>query len=231
MTVSESITTALLIPIASPVSGRIAPGNAAKGPFVGPAPFKCIAFEPNANEPALIRVSCALELIVKPAVAVGWAAKDTRMRPPLRIVGPVYNFAPVPNVASPSPCLVKPPGPEIVAVKFSAPAADDAVMLFTVATSESARNIGAEIVLFPVPTAAGTAMAAGPIPVSSNASVPLAPVVSDIVNAFAPSLLKVIEPTTCGASTVTVRLAVCAGLNGPAALFKIALAPVPFGCT
>ena len=55
---------------------------------------------------------------------------------------------------------MKPPGPAIVAVRLSAPAADVAVVLLTWATRLSVSVMGAEIVLLPVPTAAGTVMVA-----------------------------------------------------------------------
>jgi len=95
----------------------------------------------------------------------------------------------------------------------------------TVATRESVKVIAAEMVKFPVPVAAGTLMVAGPLSVSSKVSDPLVPVVNEVVKALAASLLKVMEPTFWAASSVTVRFAVCAGLE----LLKTAAAPVALG--
>src|ERR1041384_7684604 len=85
------------------------------------------------------------------------------------------------------------------------------------------------MVLLPVPTTAGTEIVAGPASVSSNISVPLAPVVMEVVRLVAASWLKVIEPTVWGPSAVIVRLFVWAGLKLLAALLNVALAPMPFG--
>src|ERR1041385_937879 len=133
--------------------------------------------------------------MVIPDVAEGSAAREILMRPPFITVGPVYVLAPVPNVAKPSPSFVNPPVPEIVPVRLSAPAADDAVVLFTVTVKESVNVIGAEMVLFPVPLADGTLIVAGPNPASSKTSDPLTPVETLVVNVLK-SLLKMIEPTT-----------------------------------
>src|ERR1044072_9118471 len=99
------------------------------------------------------------------------------------------------------------------AVKVRAPAAEEAVMLLTVATRLSVRVIGTEMVLLPVPTTAGTEIVAGPASFSSNISVPQAPVVMEVVRLVAASCLKVIEPTDWGPSAVIVRLFVWAGLK------------------
>src|SRR2546423_4253623 len=115
-------------------------------------------------------------------------------------------------VARAGPSLVEPTGPAIVAVRFSAPAGGVAVVLSTWATRLSVSVMGAEMVLLPVPTAAGTLMVAGPAPASSKVMEPEVPVVMELVKALAASLLNTIEPTVWAASAVMVRLAVWAGL-------------------
>src|SRR2546426_421057 len=127
------------------------------------------------------------------------------------------------------PFLVKPPAPLIAAVRLSAPAVEDAVVLSTAATRVSFSVIGAEMVKFPVPSAAGTLIIAGPAPIASKSTPPVVPVMMEVVNALVWSLLRTADPTVCTASAVTVRLAVWAGLLTLAALLKVALAPTALG--
>ena len=113
----------------------------------------------------------------------------------------------------------------MVPVKSHAPAAETAETLSTVATTESFRTIGAEMINLPDPTAVGKLSVADPA-VSSKVidpPVPVAMVVLFVV--LATSGLKVIDPTVTAASVVTLRLAVWAGLE----LMKVAAAPTAFG--
>src|SRR4051812_21543648 len=95
-----------------------------KGPEAAPEPFRLSGPEPNVYGEAEIKFSCP-PLIVKLDVFAAAAADDMRNRPPLRTVAPVYVLAPVPKVARPGPAFVNPPPPDIVPVRFSAPAVED----------------------------------------------------------------------------------------------------------
>src|SRR5437764_11304641 len=139
-------------------------------------------------------------------------------------VAPVYVFRPVPKVASPSPDLVKPPLPDMVAVRLRDPAADEEAVWFTTPVNESFRVRGTEMVSFPVPSPMVVIVAPDP-PLSSVSLDPAEPVVSELVKVPVPVRSSNIEPTVkplVPESLVMVRLlALLAG--------KTAAAPTALG--
>jgi len=124
--------------------------------------------------------------------------------------------------------LVNPPVPVMVAVKLSAPVADDVLTLSTWATTSLPNTVATEMVLLPVPGPAGMLIVAGP-EAAAKVRGPPVPVATVWVKAFATSLLNVIEATVWGPSSVTDRLPVWAGLLAVAPLLNTALNVLPFG--
>src|SRR4051794_40552511 len=87
-TVSDWRLTGALMVAATARVGRMAPGKGAKGPVVAPLPLRLTVFPPKAYVPLLITSTGPRALMVK-LEAVGGAAMDMRVRPPLILVAPV----------------------------------------------------------------------------------------------------------------------------------------------
>ncbi|MEO6567703.1 MAG: hypothetical protein ABIO94_02990, partial [Opitutaceae bacterium] len=134
---------------------------------------------------------------------------------------------PVPNVARPSPAFVNPPEPDMAPVRFNEPADDDAVVLFTVAVTESFSVIVAEMVTFPDPAPPVVMLAPAPPLLKINGP-PEAPLGIPMV--FVVRVVKDNEPTVIPPpGELPTRLAETFGTPVTAGVEKMAEAPTPLG--